>query len=73
MVTERVNRNEEENGDFYEQAVEEQPLNQPEEDAREDQELEGMHRDNAEHEQLQRFVDTVDGDVTPAITQQLVP
>jgi Plant transposon protein len=73
MVTERVNSNEEENGDFYEQAVAEQPLNQPEEEEEhEDQELEGMNRDNAEHEQLQRFVDTVDGDVTPAITQQLI-
>jgi Plant transposon protein len=68
MVTERVHNDEQEHGDFYEPAAADHPLNQP---AAEDQELEGMHRDDAEHEQLQRFVDAVGGDVSPAITQQL--
>jgi Plant transposon protein len=68
MVTERVHNDEQEHGNFYDQAAEDDPVNEP---ADEDQELEGMEREDAEHDQLQRFVDLADGDVSPAITQQL--
>jgi hypothetical protein len=68
MVTERVHNDEQENGNFYDQAEEDDLLNQP---ADKDQELEGMEREDAEHEKLQRLVDAADGDVSPAITQQL--